>query len=101
MCRAIAAPHACAPHELAHFLQGRPVSINGQGGHSMVLSETDLLRAINGTSDLAAASLATRIVLNRLRVQARTEPAKLSVLVADLRAFIAKNPAASAELATL
>ncbi|ARE82234.1 conserved hypothetical protein [Roseovarius sp. EC-HK134] len=67
----------------------------------MILSETDLTRAIKGTTDLAAASLATRIVLNRLRVQARTEPAKLSGLVAELRAFVAKNSDAAAELAKL
>jgi len=44
-----------------------------------------------------AASLGTRILLNRLRVQARSEPKSLPDRIAELRAFIVQNPGCQTE----
>lgn len=64
----------------------------------MAVTDSQLSKLITGTGDLAGASLGTRIILNRLRVQARAEPASLSQRIAELREFVAKNPGADAEL---
>ena len=64
----------------------------------MLVTDAHLSRLITGSDDLTSASLSTRILLKRLRVQARSQPATLAERIAELRGFIAKNPDAGREL---
>lgn len=65
------------------------------------MNETRLKALITGTSDLTGASLASRVLLNRLRIEARHNPASLPQKVAELSAFIAKNAFAAADFARI
>lgn len=64
----------------------------------MPVADAQLSRLITSVDDLKAASLSTKILLNRLRVHARSQPATLPDQIAELRSFIAKNPDAGREL---
>lgn len=66
----------------------------------MSLTDDKLRQTITSTADLAGASLVTRIVVNRLRMQVRANPAKLDDKVLELKAFFAQNPDAAREFAT-
>jgi hypothetical protein len=65
----------------------------------MSLSDEKLRQTITSAADLAGASLVTRIVVNRLRIEVRTNPQKLTDKILELKDFIAKNPDAARELA--
>lgn len=65
------------------------------------MNETRLKALITGTSDLSKASLASRVLLNRLRIEARTNPASLPQKVAELAAFIAKHAFAADDFARI
>lgn len=62
------------------------------------MTDLDLKTLITSSEPLGKASLATRILLNRLRVEARAKPASLPDKIAELRAHLARNPAAATEL---
>lgn len=56
-------------------------------------------RVLTSESDLAAASLATRILVTRLRRDVKASPATLNDQIAELRSFVAKNAFAVADAA--
>jgi hypothetical protein len=56
---------------------------------------------LTSTSDLAKASLATRIFISRLRIEVRAQPTQLAAKMDELKAFIAKNAFALSDLATV
>ncbi|WP_304616099.1 hypothetical protein [Paracoccus sp. (in: a-proteobacteria)] len=62
-------------------------------------NEDILKRTLSDSGDLKGASLGTRILVNRLRVELRANPTTLSAKLAELKDYIARNPAAAAELA--
>ena len=60
------------------------------------------LRAlITSDGGLSAASLATRIVVGRLRIEVRNNPASLDAKVQELATFARENAYAATELAQL
>lgn len=60
------------------------------------------LRAIiSSDSGLSSASLATRIVVGRLRIEVRNNPAALDAKVQELATFARDNAYAATELAQL
>ena len=61
----------------------------------MSLTDDKLRQTITSTADLAGASLVTRIVVNRLRMQVQANPAKIADKVLELKDFLAKNPDAA------
>ncbi|ESW59468.1 MAG: hypothetical protein Q27BPR15_17335 [Rhodobacter sp. CACIA14H1] len=65
------------------------------------MNESRLKALITGTDDLSGASLASRIFLNRLRIEVRHKPASLPDKLAELAAFMAKNPFAAEDFARL
>lgn len=65
------------------------------------MTEAQMKSLITGTSDLSKASLATRILIGRLRIEARNQPSCLGVKIEELKAFITKNAFAAADLATI
>ena len=56
-------------------------------------------RVLTNESDLSAASLATRILISRLRREVSSAPGSPSAKVAELRDFVSKNPFAVADAA--
>jgi len=56
-------------------------------------------RVLTNESDLSAASLATRILISRLRREVKAAPASLAAKIAELRDFATKNPFAVADVA--
>lgn len=56
-------------------------------------------RVLTSDADLSAASLATRILVTRLRREVAAAPTTLSAKIAELRDFVAKNAFASADVA--
>ncbi|KQB11799.1 hypothetical protein H9N28_12170 [Rhodobacter capsulatus] len=63
------------------------------------LSDPRWKRVLTGTSDLSSASLATRILISRLRREVAEAPAALAGKIGELRDFVAKNPFALADAA--
>lgn len=55
-------------------------------------------RVLTTDKDLTGASLATRILVARLRGEVRKAPAQLAASIAELRGFMAKNSFATADL---
>lgn len=55
-------------------------------------------RVLTSNSDLAAASLATRILISRLRREVAEAPGSLMAKAGELRDFIAKNSFALADV---
>jgi hypothetical protein len=53
---------------------------------------------LTGSSDLSKASLATRILVSRLRIEVRAKPASLPAKLEELKAFIARNAFAGIDL---
>lgn len=62
------------------------------------MTDAKFKELITGSGDLARASLATRILISRLRIEARAQPATLAEKVTELRAFVAKNDFAKTDL---
>ncbi|PTV95535.1 hypothetical protein C8J27_104171 [Rhodobacter aestuarii] len=56
-------------------------------------------RVLTNDSDLSSASLATRILITRLRREVADAPATLSAKMGELRDFVAKNSFAVADVA--
>lgn len=54
---------------------------------------------LTSSEPLPGATLGTRILVNRLRIEARAKPGQLADKIAELRAHVARNPAVAAELA--
>jgi len=56
-------------------------------------------RVLTNNSDLSASSLATRILISRLRREVADAPAALAAKIGELRDFVVKNPFAVADAA--
>ena len=56
-------------------------------------------RLLKSNSDLASASLATRILVSRLRREVTRSPAVLEASIAELRDFFQKNAFAAKDIA--
>lgn len=56
-------------------------------------------RVLTSDSDLSATSLATRILISRLRREVASAPASLAAKIGELRDFIGKNAFAVADTA--
>jgi len=63
------------------------------------MDDKRLAALLTGSSDLSKASLATRILLSRLRIELKAKPDTLPAKLDELKAFIAKNAFAGADLA--
>lgn len=63
------------------------------------MDDKKLTALLTGTTDLSKASLATRILVSRLRIEVRAQPATLPAKLEELKAFIAKNAFAGIDLA--
>ncbi|WP_274963072.1 hypothetical protein [Thioclava electrotropha] len=56
-------------------------------------------RVLTSQSDLSAASLATKILIARLRREVAARPASLGEKIAELREFVTKNAFAAGDVA--
>lgn len=65
------------------------------------MDENRIKDLLTGTADLSKASLATRILVSRLRIEVKAQPASLAAKVDELKAFVAKNAFANADLANV
>lgn len=65
------------------------------------MDENRIKDLLTGTADLSKASLATRILVSRLRIEVKAQPASLASKVDELKAFVAKNAFANADLANV
>jgi len=63
------------------------------------MDDKRLAALLTGSSDLSKASLATRILLSRLRIELKAKPDTLPAKLEELKAFIAKNAFAATDLA--
>lgn len=63
------------------------------------ISDPRWKRVLTTQSDLSAASLATRILVSRLRREVAGAPASLGAKIGELRDFIQKNAFAVADVA--
>lgn len=63
--------------------------------------ESGLRRALTSGEDLGSVSLATRMLVSRLRREVAADPAALPAAVAELNDFFAANPSAQPDLAHL
>ncbi|NRA30201.1 MAG: hypothetical protein HRU11_08050 [Parvularculaceae bacterium] len=65
------------------------------------VNDSVLQRALSSTSDLSDTSLATKILLSRLRREVANDPGSMSAKIDELRAFFAKHTFAERDLAAL
>lgn len=65
------------------------------------MDDKRLTALLTSTTDLSKASLATRILVSRLRIEARAKPDTLPEKLAELKAFIAKNAFAGIDLSNV
>lgn len=63
------------------------------------LSDPRWKRVLTSNSDLSAASLATRILISRMRREVAEAPGTLAAKMGELREFVAKNSFAVADVA--
>ena len=63
------------------------------------MDDKRLTALLTGSTDLSKASLATRILVSRLRIEVRAKPDSLPAKLEELKAFIAKNVFAGIDLA--
>ncbi len=63
------------------------------------MDDNRLTALLTGTTDLSKASLATRILVSRLRIEVKAQPANLPAKLEELKSFIAKNAFAGIDLA--
>lgn len=66
-----------------------------------IIDDTKLRRIITTSSDLAAASMATRIVVTRMRVEVTNYPDRLSAKIAELRDFVKQHDFARDDLSAM
>ncbi|MEM1381044.1 MAG: hypothetical protein AAGH41_10515 [Pseudomonadota bacterium] len=62
------------------------------------INQAVLERALRSDSDLSQASLATKILLSRLRKEVANDPNSIGAQVAELKAFFQKHSFASRDL---
>ena len=67
----------------------------------MSIPESTLQKVLTSSSDLSKASLATKILISRLRLDVASQPANLSLAMSELKAFFAKHPFAQKDLQAL
>ncbi|GAA4218236.1 hypothetical protein GGQ68_002418 [Sagittula marina] len=67
----------------------------------MSIDDTTLQNVLTSGSDLSQASLATKILVSRLRVDVASQPADLATALSELKSFIAKYPFAQQDLRAL
>lgn len=67
----------------------------------MAVSKAKLQQLLQSDQDLSHMSLATRIVVGRLRIEVQNSPAALGAKTDELYAFAAENEYAASELATI
>jgi len=65
------------------------------------ITDDVLQRAISSSSDLSNTSLATKILLTRLRREAASEPGSMPSKIQELKAYFAKHSFAARDLAAL
>jgi hypothetical protein len=65
----------------------------------MTIPDTKLAQLLTTASDLPGASLGVRILVSRLRIEVRAQPAAIAAKQAELKTYLQKNPDAAAELA--
>lgn len=65
------------------------------------MNDATLQKVLTSTSDLSQASLATKILISRLRLDISAQPGNLGSAMAELKAFFAKHPFAQKDLAAL
>lgn len=63
------------------------------------MDDTSLQTLLTSTSDLKQASLATRILISRMRIELKAKPEQLPAKLEELKAFLAKNAFARDDLA--
>ncbi len=56
-------------------------------------------RAITSEKDLAGAALATKILLTRLRREAKSDPGSLKAKISELHSYFASNSFAAGDIA--
>lgn len=64
-------------------------------------TDTRWSRVLKSSTDLANVSLATRLLVSRLRREAQANPAAVSSAAEELREFFMKNPFAQPDIAKL
>lgn len=67
----------------------------------MSIDDTTLQKVLTCGSDLSQASLATKILISRLRVDVASQPADLATALSELKTFIANYPLAQQDLRAL
>lgn len=67
----------------------------------MSQNEAMLARIITTADDIPSASLGLKIMINRLRIQARSNPAAIAAGIAELRDHLQRNPDSRSALAAL
>ncbi|MEM9839936.1 MAG: hypothetical protein AAF830_12400 [Pseudomonadota bacterium] len=65
------------------------------------VDQAALTRALQSDSDLSSASLATKILVARLRKEVKADPASLTAKTAELATFFQKNTFATRDLAVI
>ena len=63
------------------------------------MNDRDLEALLQASTNMPMAGLATRILVSRLRIEVRARPADLAAKLAELKAYLSKNPAEVAVLA--
>lgn len=67
----------------------------------MSVSQTRLKQLLQSDQDLSNVSLATRIVVGRLRIELQNEPGQIDAKMRELASFVTENDYAAAELAAI
>lgn len=67
----------------------------------MSVSQTRLKQLLQSDQDLSNVSLATRIVVGRLRIELQNEPGQIDAKIRELVSFVTENDYAAAELAAI
>jgi hypothetical protein len=67
----------------------------------MSVSDALLRRILLSADDVPAASLALRLLVNRIRIQIRAKPDGITVGIAELRDHLRQNPQSEAVFAAL
>lgn len=63
------------------------------------MDDSSLKALLTGTTDLKQASLATRILISRMRIELKAKPDQLPAKLDELKAFLVKNAFARDDLA--
>ena len=63
------------------------------------MTDRDLEALLLASTNMPKAGLATRILVSRLRIEVRARPVEMAGKLAELKAYLSKNPAEAATLA--